>query len=263
MRPVNLIPAEERRGKHAPPRTGPLAYILVGALVAMLAGVTALVIVNNQISESEEELARVEREDAVAIAKASRLAAYTEFRDLSERRVSTVASLADSRFDWERVMQELALVLPNDVWLVSLTATAAPGVTIDGGGSSGNAAAMRASTPGPALEVIGCALGQEAVAGFVTSLQDIDGVTRVGVQSAELRQQEGGSAAETGANAAQDGDECRTNDFISKFEIVVAFDAAPIAAIGGSEPSSSTSETTSTSEEDEGEGSEEETGEAK
>ena len=34
MRPVNLIPPEDRRGQHAPLRTGPLAYILVGALVA-------------------------------------------------------------------------------------------------------------------------------------------------------------------------------------------------------------------------------------
>ena len=34
MRPINLIPPEERRGSQAPLRSGPLAYILVGALVA-------------------------------------------------------------------------------------------------------------------------------------------------------------------------------------------------------------------------------------
>ena len=34
MRPVNLIPPEDRRGEQAPLRTGPLAYVLVGALVA-------------------------------------------------------------------------------------------------------------------------------------------------------------------------------------------------------------------------------------
>ena len=31
--------------------------------------------------------------------------------------MATVTSLADSRFDWERVMRELSLVLPADVWL--------------------------------------------------------------------------------------------------------------------------------------------------
>ena len=40
MRPVNLIPAEERRGQNAPLRTGPVAYIVLGALVALLGAVT-------------------------------------------------------------------------------------------------------------------------------------------------------------------------------------------------------------------------------
>ena len=44
MRPVNLIPPEQRRGEQAPLRTGPLPYIVVGALVAVLVGVTALVL---------------------------------------------------------------------------------------------------------------------------------------------------------------------------------------------------------------------------
>jgi len=35
MRPVNLIPAEERRGDAAKSRTGPLAYVLVGVLFAV------------------------------------------------------------------------------------------------------------------------------------------------------------------------------------------------------------------------------------
>ncbi len=38
MRPVNLIPPEERRDGTAKLRGGPLAYILVGALAALLAG---------------------------------------------------------------------------------------------------------------------------------------------------------------------------------------------------------------------------------
>lgn len=226
MRPINLIPPEERRGQQAPLRSGPLAYVLVGALIAVLAGVTSLVLVNNQIEERESEVARLEIEDAREAAKAERLAAYTQFRNLAEQRVATVASLADSRFDWERVMRELALILPSDAWLVSLTATAAPGVSVSGGGGGGGN--LRASAPGPALELVGCALGQEAVAGFATALEDIDGVTRVGVESSELPEK-GGEASESS------GEECRTRDFIAKFEIVVAFDAAPVPVTASGE----------------------------
>ncbi|MEX0973007.1 MAG: PilN domain-containing protein [Solirubrobacterales bacterium] len=227
MRPINLIPPEQRRGEHAPLRSGPFAYILVGALVAVLAGVTALVLVGNQISERESEVATLEAEDRAEAARAERLAAFTNFRNLSEQRAETVASLADSRFDWERVMRELSLVLPNDAWLTNLTASAGSGADGGSGGGSG----LRGAVLGPALELSGCATGQEAVARFVTVLKDIDGVTRVGVASSEL----GAESSGGGGGGGSGGDECRTREFIAKFEIVVAFDAAPVPPSASSE----------------------------
>jgi len=231
MRPVNLIPAEERRGEQAPLRTGALVYLVVGAFVAVLVGVTAMVLMSNKIADRESEVAKLQREDAVVGAQAQELASYTQFRLLSEQRVQTVSSLADSRFDWERVMRELSLILPSDVWLVNLTATAAPGVGVgsSGGSSSGG---LRSAVPGPALELRGCADGQQAVAGFVTSLKDIDGVTRVGVASSEVEGKESGAGVSPGGDTGSGGagEDCRTRDFIAKFELVVAFDAAPVPA---------------------------------
>ncbi len=257
MRPVNLIPPEDRRGDSAPLRTGPLPYVLLAGLVALLLGVTALVVIGNQISESKNEVAQLEGEDAAASAKAQRLASYTQFREKSEQRVETVSSLADSRFDWERVMRELSLILPHDVWLVELTATAAPGVNIQGGG--GGSSNMREAIAGPALELTGCAHGQEAVAGFVSALKDIDGVTRVGVQSSELPEEAKAGGGEGGSDSS--GDECRTRKTIAKFEIVVAFDAAPVPPAEGEEAApipTGTVETTSSEspESSEGESSE-------
>ncbi len=129
MRPVNLIPPEERRGEHAPMRTGPLAYILVGALVVVLAGVTALVLDRQPDLRTQGEVAQLEarRRAADGRGEAPRRL-HPVPRRCSEQRVATVTSLADSRFDWERVMRELSLVLPSDVWLVDLTASASAGV---------------------------------------------------------------------------------------------------------------------------------------
>jgi Tfp pilus assembly protein PilN len=246
MRPVNLIPPEERRGEQAPLRTGPLPYILLGGLVAVLVAVTATVLIDNQIADSKSEVAKLEVEDAAASAKAQRLASYTQFRSMSEQRVATVSSLADSRFDWERVMRELALVLPSNVWLVGLTATAAPDVSVDGGAGSGDASGMRSAISGPALELIGCAKGQEAVAGFVTALEDIDGVTRVGVQSSELPEKDDGGGK--GGDPSSSGEECRTRKSIAKFEIVVAFDAAPVPSTSEAPPTASAAVETTTPE---------------
>lgn len=243
MRPVNLIPAEDRRGGQAPMRTGPVAYIVLGVLVAALVGVAALVVTSNQIDDKKNEVAKLEAEDAAASARAQRFAAYSQFRSLREQRVGTVTSLADSRFDWERVMQELARVLPRDVWLVNLTATASPSVGIgSGGGSSGassGGSGLRSGVAGPALELNGCATGQDAVAGFVTALKDIDGVTRVGVQSSALADQSSGAGGSGGGGATSGGDpgsDCQTRSFIAKFDMVVAFDAAPVPATSSTAP---------------------------
>lgn len=259
MRPVNLIPPDQRRGENTPLRTGPLPYILLGALVLVLAGVTALILTGNQISEREDEVATLTREDAAAQARAQRLAAYTEFQALSEQRVATVTSLADSRFDWERVMRELSLVLPGDVWLISLNATATPSTEVDGEGGGSSASELRAAAQGPALEISGCARGQEGVAGFVTALKDIDGVTRVGIQSSELP----GEGEEAGSGSGGDED-CRTRAFIAKFSLVVAFDAAPVPLTGSEgeaapvsapeEAETASSESSESSEESAGEG---------
>jgi Tfp pilus assembly protein PilN len=247
MRPVNLIPPEQRRGEHAQLRTGPVMYIVLGALGLLLIGVTLLVLTDNRISDGKAEVATLEREDAVAAAKAERLAAYSQFQVLSEQRIATVRSLADSRFDWERVMRELSLVLPSDVWLTSLTGSATPSGST--GAEGGAASGLRGGIAGPALELSGCAAGQEAVAGFVTVLKDIDGVTRVGVQTSELASE--GNEAASGPGG---GGDCRTRDFIAQFSLVIAFDAAPVPAAEGEEAVGATAvaETSASSESSEG-----------
>ena len=223
MRPVNLIPKEERPGVRRPLRGGPTAYIVVGALVAALLGMTALVVADNRVADLKNEIVQVKGEVSAAEATARALAPYTQFHGVREQRVATISSLADSRFDWERVMRELALVLPGNVWLTNLTGTASPQVSVEGAGSVG----LRSAILGPALELTGCASSQDAVAGFVQALKEIDGVTRVGVQASALSVGSGSSSSAGGT--------CQTRDFIAQFQMVAAFDAAPVPVESGSE----------------------------
>ncbi|HWI97109.1 MAG TPA: PilN domain-containing protein [Solirubrobacterales bacterium] len=238
MRPVNLIPPEQRRGDSAQLRTGPLVYVVLGALALVLIGVTMLVLTDNRIADGKAEVATLKQEDAAAAAEAKKLAAFTQFRTLSEQRIATVRNLADSRFDWERVMRELSLVLPGNVWLTSLSASATSSSAV-GGEGGGSGSGLRGAVPGPALELSGCASGQEAVAEFVTALEDIDGVTRVGLDSSELASKSG----EAGSGGGGGGD-CRTREFIAQFDLVVAFDAAPVLTEEGEEEVVSTAAST-------------------
>jgi Tfp pilus assembly protein PilN len=214
VRPVNLIPPEDRHGG-TPVRTGPIAYLLVGALAIALAAVTMVVLANNKISDRKAEIVQLNLQVAAASSQAAQLQPFIQFSDTEHQRADTVRAVANSRFDWERVMRELSLVLPNDVSLTDLTATAPNSASTDATATTTSAPTM------PTLELIGCAQGHDGVAGFLSALRDIDGVTSVDLQSSERV-----GAQDTTSTDATD---CRTSPSISKFTLTVAFGAAPAA----------------------------------
>jgi len=224
MRPINLIPPEERPGSRKPLRSGPLAYIVVGALAAAVIAITALVVTENSISDKKVEVAKLEAEQTQITAKAQELAAYTQFDTVSEQRLATVTELANSRFDWPRILHELSLVIPANVQLTSLAGNVSSGVAAGGAGVG-----LRAAVAGPALEMVGCTTSQAGVADFIEALKDIDGVTRVGFQ--------GSSMTGNGGNAATAGS-CASGG--AQFQLVAAFDAAPVAPEAGGGPAPET-----------------------
>jgi Tfp pilus assembly protein PilN len=230
MRPVNLIPPDERRGDEAPLRTGYLVYVLTAGLVLLLVGIVALALTSKQNSDRQDQKASLEQELNQATAQANSLAAFSNFRAVQESRTATITSLAQSRFDWSRVLNELALVLPSDVSLTSISGTVSPDLQTSGGDSAGT---LRSDIAGPALEIAGCAPGQDAVASFVASLEDIDGVTRVGLESSSIDSGDGSGTSSGGASSA----DCQAGPRTAKVQIVVAFDAVPTPSTATTAPS--------------------------
>lgn len=218
MRPVNLIPAEDRQGSRRTMRSGPLPYIVFGALLLALGAVTLLVVTDNQISSRETELVEAKSQTAAAEAVAQRLAPFVSFDQISNQREETITNLANSRFDWQKVMAQLSRVLPEKVALTNLTGTVRPNVSVGGGES----VSLRGASAGPGLALAGCAADQVEVAALLSGLKDIDGVTRVGLQSSS----EGTEGSEGSSVSASGG--CSAGG--ANFQIAVVFDAAPIPA---------------------------------
>jgi Tfp pilus assembly protein PilN len=235
MRPVNLIPPDERGSDRAAMRTGAFSYVLIGALALALLGIIALAFTGKQISDRKSEITKLQAENAQAQAKAQSLQAFANFRAVADQRSSTITSLAQSRFDWQRVINEFARVVPSNIWLVQMAGTANPQVSVP----NAPEIQIRDDVAGPALELVGCAPSQDAVAGLVSSLEEIDGVTRVGLQKSEKVDDSGSistSSVTSGSN--QDSNtECRTKGWITKFELVVAFDAVPAPSSATTSPS--------------------------
>jgi hypothetical protein len=132
------------------------------------------------------------------------------------------------------VLNEFARVIPSDVWLTQLAGTVDPSVSI----ANGPEIQERDSVQGPALELVGCAPSQDAVARLIANLQEVDGVTRVGLDSSERSDDaQSTSAASPTTDSNATVTECRTRDFITQFKIVAAFDAVPTPASATSIPS--------------------------
>jgi len=246
VRPVNLIPQEDRRGGKAPLRTGPLPYAIVAFLLLAVGVVTLLALTGNKIADRKAEVASLQSQVDATQARADQLSTYTNFADLQQARQETVASLATSRFDWERALHELALVLPDDVWLISMTATAAT----DPSSSTSSSTTAVDGVTGPSLDINGCASGHEAVAKFLAALRDVDGVTRVTVLSSDRPGAESSSNSSTSSSSASSGQstvECASRDFIATFEVVAAFDGAqPAATAAPASPEAPVTSTTTT-----------------
>ena len=222
MRAVNLLPPDQRRGGDG---SGVGTHVLLGVLAAVVVGVAAYVVTVNSVSSRRSELSRVAARATSREQRAATLRPYRDFAALRQARVQTVASLAASRFDWERVMNQLSRALPADVWLTGLVGTVAPGVTIEGASSTGDTGSLRSADPSPAVEIVGCTSSQSEVSRVMARLRLLTGVTH-GASSG------GGSGS---ANAGTSTD-CRNGqDRFPQFHLVVFF-AGPPATSGAASP---------------------------
>ena len=191
MKAVNLLPDGARRAGKA--GGGTASYIVLGLLGVVLLMVTVITLTGKQVAAKEAELERTRTEATVAETRAGKLTRYTEFADLREKRVQTVTSLAQSRFDWSQTLHEVSRTIPSGTSLLALKGTVQPGVSVEGDSDP-----LRSSLPVPAIELRGCTRSQKAVAGMMTSMRRIEGVQRVSLSSSEKSDDnasEGGCAA--------------------------------------------------------------------
>ena len=166
---------------------------------------------------------------AEATAQADSLRAYTEFAALQQARTRRSTSLAQSRFDWERVLRELAIVIPEDVWLLKLTGTANPAVQLCESGPARDLGASP-SVPGPAIgdRRLRPRPGWSPGSSPRSRTSTVSPASR----STGSERPDPSSAAEgtTGGGSGGASEDCATRSFISKFGIVAAFDAVQVGA---------------------------------
>jgi Tfp pilus assembly protein PilN len=217
MRPVNLLPERDRA--QVPAAAGGSSYVVVGVLAALLLAVFAYVVTSNQVNSRTAAIAEAEAEATQAETRAASFGSFQQFAQIKAARLASVKTLADTRFDWERLMRELALVLPSGSSLTAVTASS-------GEAASPTAPATTAAPPAtptapgvPTLALTGCATSQRRVAVILVRLRQLH--RAVDVQLVDSSQSETETAPTAGATG------CFGSDYT--FNASVTFDPAPAA----------------------------------
>jgi Tfp pilus assembly protein PilN len=125
VRAINLLPRDDaRRGRPQKPQW--LVLVPVVLAVLMTAVMSALFLSSSgkakdkqaELATLQAELAAIPTPDAAKVKSQSALAAD------KQARVAALSGALSRRVAWDRVFRELSLVLPDDVWLATISAKA-------------------------------------------------------------------------------------------------------------------------------------------
>jgi Tfp pilus assembly protein PilN len=176
MRPINLLPTRYQPARASGERPG-IGYAVIGALAVILLMLVLYVVTNNGINDAKDKTAKAQAEQQAAQAKIGQLQAYGDFASLKQQREAAVKNVAAVRFDYERLMREIALVLPHNTYLTQFTAG-----TGGAAGATPTSTSGTASATGPTLSVTGCAPSHPGVATAIVRLRKLHNVTDVNLQ---------------------------------------------------------------------------------
>jgi Tfp pilus assembly protein PilN len=124
MRAINLLPRDDvRRG---PQKKQWIVLVPVVSAVLLTAVLSAAFLsASGKVKDREAELASLKDTlSAIPTPDASKIQSQSALASDKQVRVTALSAALSRRVAWDRIFRELSLVLPDDVWLATLSAKA-------------------------------------------------------------------------------------------------------------------------------------------
>ena len=172
MRAVNLLPREEAKRSFAAKRGVVFGGVAGTALAtAVLASMT--ISAGGTVASKQDELDAL-RAQIAAVPPVTVKDTSSEDALAADKgaRIGALSAALSGRVAWDRVLRQVSLVLPEDVWLTNLVA-AAPD------------ASQAAAAPGTGFTLTGATYSQNGVARFLSRLSVIPDLANVRLQSSQ------------------------------------------------------------------------------
>jgi Tfp pilus assembly protein PilN len=179
MRAINLLPTDAGKSTRKTPKAVAITG-LVGTGVLLVALGAGFFMTKGALAQKENELANVQTE-LVATPKPEPPKPAAEASPLAGQRAPRMNALSTAladRVSWDRIFRRFSLVLPDDIWLQTLAATAP--VEAEAG------AAPEGSAGTPGFAITGRTYSHDGVARLLKRLQALPDLENVQLSSSKL-----------------------------------------------------------------------------
>lgn len=189
MRAVNLLPRDGKqrtvRKESLPVLVGACSGILVAAVLGAM-----FMMGSGKIAAQQRKLDDLDRQyQALPPPPPGPTPAEQQLAGEKDARVAALTGALSSRVAWDRVFREFSLVLPDDVWLTTLTAKSpiSPATNVASGSTTG----------GPSqFTILGRTYSHDGVARLLSRLQVVPDLTNVQLLSSTRSQVAGQEVVE-------------------------------------------------------------------
>jgi Tfp pilus assembly protein PilN len=121
MRQIDLLPAtyaEHRRERRT------LAMIIGAGLVLLLLLVAYWFMLGGQVADAESDLAAAQQRNSQLQTQITELQRFADLEAEVQAKETALKSVMNGDIAWPSVLTEIAMVIPGEVWLTELTASA-------------------------------------------------------------------------------------------------------------------------------------------
>jgi len=179
MRAVNLLPRDEtkRTKTNVPVLVGVAGAVVVSAMLSML-----FLSASAKVRDEQNQLDAINAQIAVIPPPPAPDTAGAGLATQEQARLTALSSALAKRVAWDRVLRNLSLVLPDDVWLSALTASspASP--------ASAVVPVPAAGAPPTGFILTGYTYSQAGVARLLSRLEVLPDLSNVQLQNSTLAQ---------------------------------------------------------------------------
>jgi Tfp pilus assembly protein PilN len=183
VRAINLLPKDDaRRGTQ---KRQWIVLVPVVLAVLMTAVFSAMFLsASGKVKDKQAQLAQLQDElHAIPTPNADKVKSQSALAADKQARVTALSAALSRRVAWDRVFRELSLVLPDDVWLATISAKApVPSSTA----IAPPAAAAGSTTAATGFTLDGFTYSHDAVARLLTRLAVIPDLVNVQLQQSTL-----------------------------------------------------------------------------